>query len=238
MKTYWWRQRPNFGDLLTPILCEHFLGVKVEWSAPTDAELVAIGSALDVFPQDWTGTIAGTGKLHERSVVPPGATILGLRGRLTAAGIPGDFCLGDPGLLADELVDVGRSKVFDLTVIPHWTDHGGVLAQQFAYLNPHVINPGDDPLRIVTEIGQSKKIVSSSLHGIIIADAFGVPRRAEQFPMINSRHEGGTFKFEDYSTVLDLPMEFGVLGSPSRDIIHTLQNELFEMMRELSRATN
>lgn len=234
MKMYWWRTRPNFGDLLTPIFARHFLRVKPIWSPPADAELVMVGSQLDVLPPDWSGLIAGTGKLHDRTRVPTGATVLGVRGTLSARGLPGDFCLGDPGLLADELVDVGHSKAHDLTVVPHWTDTTGVLAKKFAYLNPHVINPNDHPLSIVAQIGSSKKIVSSSLHGLVVADAFGVPRRAEKFPAIDSPHEGGTFKFEDYSSVVGLPIEWGVLGKPSRDVISTLQAELFEMMQELA----
>lgn len=238
MNVYWWRQRPNFGDRLTSIFCRHFLHSHPHWSEPADADLVMIGSQIDVLPAHWSGIIAGTGKLHQRSLVPPGATILGLRGGLTAAGVPGTYCLGDPGLLVDELVDVGLTKQYDLTVVPHWTDTGRVLAHQFAYLDPHVIDPAGDPLTIIREIGQSKKIVSSSLHGIIAADAFGIPRRAEKFPRIDSPHEGGTYKFEDYSSVVGLPMEFGVLATPPREVIVTLQAELFDMMQKLATLCN
>lgn len=233
MRAYWWAVKPNFGDLLTPFLLEGLLGVEAEWAAPSETPLVVVGSVLDVLPESWTGIIAGAGKLHERTAVPPFARVLGLRGALTARSYRGDFALGDPGLLVDEMI-APQEKIHNLGLIPHWTDRGTqALEKRFAHLDPHFIDPMRDPLYVATEVAKCKKIVSSSLHGIILADAFGIPRRAEMFPMINSHHEGGVFKFEDYATVTGLPIEFGKLQEPSRQCIERVQADLFDMFDEL-----
>lgn len=237
VKTYWWRAHPNFGDMLNPLLLHHFCDFEPEWAPPAEAELVMTGSTLDVLPAGWSGIIAGTGKLRASTSVPADAIVLGVRGKLTARGVPGSFCLGDPGLLVDELIPP-QEKIYNLVVLPHWTDTEGALAKRFAHLDPFVINPAWDPLRVVAEIARSKKVVSSSLHGIIVADAFGIPRRAEKFPKMGSHQEGGTFKFEDYSSVVGLPMQFGKLGAPPRLQVEAIQAELFEMMRALARMTH
>lgn len=228
MRVYWWNAKPNFGDALTPFLVERFTGVTVQWAAPPHAQAVIVGSVIDVLPTSWTGIIAGAGKLHEHSTIPSGAHILGLRGHLTAEGIPGDYAIGDPALLVDELIPP-QEKLHDLGIVPHWTDQ--VLARKFNHLNTFVINPLWDPLRVITEISRCKRIVASSLHGIVVADAFGIPRRAEMFPAMNNKYEGGTFKFEDYSSGINFPMQFGVLQEPPRGPIERAQYDLFEMLR-------
>jgi hypothetical protein len=233
MKAYWWAVQPNFGDQLTPFFADRLLGTPVTWAPPEDAEIVLVGSVLDVLPPDWSGIIAGAGQLHERTTVPPLADVRALRGALSARSYGGDVVLGDPALLMDELVPE-EEKQYNLGLIPHWTDRNtATLAKRFAHLDPHVIDPAQDPATVAREISRSKKIVSSSLHGIIIADAYGIPRRAETFPKMSSHHEGGTFKFEDYATVTGVPMEFGKLQEPDRQSIERAQVELFDMFEHL-----
>lgn len=233
MKAYWWNVQPNFGDYLSTLVFAHYSGIDLEWASPAEAEIVGIGSNLDVLPANWSGIIAGSGKLHEDSQVPSRGKVWGVRGHLTAEGLRGTFAIGDPGLLVDELIGP-EPKVHNLGLVPHWTDwSAGTLAKRFAHLDPYVIDPRQDPLTVVREIARCKKIVASSLHGLVVADAFGIPRRAEIFPKMTSPHEGGDFKFRDYSSALDMPMEWGVLQSPSRLKVNHVQAELFDMVTDL-----
>ncbi|VDM10417.1 unnamed protein product [Wuchereria bancrofti] len=164
-----------------------------------------VGSILEQIPYEYNGIIAGVGKLHEKTNISfPNATILGVRGPLTAKalGIKSNqkVVLADPGLIADELVPL-EDKEYDLGVVPHWTDKTLENNPIFKKYNPKIIRVTDDPLKVISEIGKCKKIVSSSLHGIILADAFGIPRRIEIAPrMLSHPHqEGGLFKWKDYS---------------------------------------
>lgn len=237
MRAYWWARLPNFGDRLGQALVEHLAGRPVTWSEPGDAELVVTGSVLDVLPATgWSGTVAGAGALHEHLEIDlRAAKVLGLRGRLSAERVqrrPGALVLGDPALLASELVQTEPGR-HELGVVAHWTD--SELADRFARWDPLVIDTRDDPLSVVAQIGSCKKIVASSLHGVIVADSFGLPRRVEPFAAMGSRDEGGDFKFRDYASAINQPIEWskpgGQIAPPQR--IAAIRAELFDMLRSL-----
>jgi pyruvyltransferase len=238
MNIYYWKEKKNFGDLLSSLLLKRFSNLNYStWSPIEHAELVVVGSVLDKIPYYWNGIIAGAGKLHEKTnLIFPLAKILALRGPLTAKGVKGNFALGDPGLLADELVKVGN-KEYDLGVIPHWTDTALENHHIYKRMNPRIIRVSDDPLYVISEIGKCKRIVSSSLHGIIIADAFGIPRKIEIAPRMLSHpeQEGGLFKWKDYSASLNMPLTIGLMQQVDRNIIIERQHELFDVFQELAK---
>lgn len=237
MRIYYWREKKNFGDLLSSYLIERFTGLSSEWSSPEQAQMVMCGSILEHLPTLWRGTIAGAGKLHEFSQIPlPNARILALRGPLTARGIKGSYVLADPGLLADELVDIPEKK-YELGIVPHWTDHSLEHTPMFKKYSPRIIRVEDGPLDVIKQIGECKKIVSSSLHGIILADAFGIPRRIEIPPrsLSHPHQEGGLFKWHDYSSSLGLKLEIGKTIEVDRNKIIDKQHELFDVMEEIKK---
>lgn len=239
VKAYWWREVPNFGDALAPLLLEHFTDSKIVWDTISHSSVISVGSILEHVPPLWDGYILGSGKLFEFSRLhlhTQTAKILSIRGPLSARGIRGNFTLGDPGLLANELVGP-QEKLWDLGIVPHWQDDQ--LAQKFSRLiqppyTVKVIKPGDDPLEVVRQIGACRRIVTSSLHGMIVADAFGgIPRRVE----ICSRMEkdGGDFKFRDYSASIKTPFETGKMIEPSRFHVEDVQFAIFDAYQELKK---
>jgi hypothetical protein len=245
VRAYWWQGVPNFGDRLVPHLLRRFAHLDVlhgEVAKSADrapvAQIVSLGSVLEHIPLFWSGVVAGAGRLHEdsparfSSVPSWRPTILGLRGPLTAKGIPGDYALGDPGLLAPELVTV-ETKKHHLGIVPHWSDDELARRPEFLKYDPVVIDPRGDPLEVVRAIGECRKIVSSSLHGIIVADAFGIPRRFEYTPRFD--REGGVFKFRDYSQSISTPFEAGVTIEARRFHVEDRQHEVFDMLAELGR---
>lgn len=237
MKIYYWNKKKNFGDLLTSLLIQRFTGLDSEWAEPKDAELVLCGSVLEQIPWDYKGVIAGAGKLHAKTILNfPYAKILALRGPLTAKGLKVDCVLGDPGLLAGELVNI-TDKKYDLGIIPHWTDERLEHDKRFTKYNPKIIRVGDDPLEVISEIGRCKKIVASSLHGIILADALGIPRRIELAPkMVTHVHqEGGIFKWLDYHLSLNMHFETGVLAEADKNKIADKQSELFDVFEDIKK---
>jgi pyruvyltransferase len=245
VRTYWWQHpsgRRNFGDELASLLIPHFCGVDIEWQTPSVADLVTTGSVLDVLPQKgWTGVVAGSGKLHSKTKTDLSqATVLGLRGKLTLADVklPLDChpVLGDPGLLVNEITEPRRG-FWKLGVVPHWTDCGtGLLFKKFAHLDPHYIDPTMEPERVLHEIGSCEKIVASSLHALIAADAFGIPRRAERFEKMTTPYEGNEWKWHDYSSVLGMPLEFDkpAVMAP-RETVESIQAHLFDEFQTLAR---
>ena len=56
---------------------------------------------------------------------------------------------------------------------------------------------------------------------------------SEPFAKMDSPHEGGSFKWLDYSSVLDKPIEFGILMVANRERVESVQQSLFDMMTTL-----
>src|ERR1700685_1338487 len=121
MRAYWWNDVPNMGDALTPYLLAYFSNLDITWSPLPEAEIVVTGSVLHHISADWAGRVLGTGLVSSRfGVRLRDASVLALRGPLTAARVKGEYALGDPGLLADEMVPL-EEKRYDLGVVPHWS---------------------------------------------------------------------------------------------------------------------
>lgn len=228
MKAYWWRAIKNFGDELTSEILK-FLGVDQGWSPPEKADLVVTGSILEHLPVGWTGTVCGAGKLFPDSDVDlSNANVLAVRGKLTrdsVRGVDGTVVLGDPGLLIPRWVRQVTAK-HELGIIPHWSDKE--LYNRFRYGT--LIDPTRPAVEVVTQLAQCKRIISSSLHGLIVADAYGIPRQAELFPQ--AEREGGDWKFRDYASVYDEHPHFGEMWTAPFEKVHRIQDDLFKALTE------
>ncbi len=226
---FYWNLVTNWGDRLSPLLLQRFSRIEAVWSPVDKAELVCVGSILgNLVKPAYTGIILGSGKLFEDGIVPPQAHILALRGPLTARGVKGEFALGDPGLLADELVPVSE-KHHELGIVPHWSDHTLAHDPRFLKYDPVIIRADQPPLDVIRKIGACKKIVSSSLHGLILADAFNIPRRFEE--TASWKREGGTFKVRDHNAALSLPFEVGRLQQANSNRVNDCKSALWDAFR-------
>lgn len=240
VKSYWWNARPNFGDALAPLLLERFADIpKVEWGTPCQASVITVGSILEQVPLMFDGYVLGTGKLYEDSRVYLYAhqtKVLALRGPLSARFYGSETAIGDPGLLADELLNNGvlgyPERTYDLGILPHWRDSKLKLDKRFqGKWSVLTIDPSSPPLEVVRAIGQCKKIVTSSLHGLIVADAFGIPRRFEYTPALD--REGGRFKFRDYHQSIGMNLTTGVTQVANFRHVEDRKSELWDAYREL-----
>lgn len=188
-KTYWYLGEAglNFGDALNPILFQRLAGVTLRWEPSSSADLFAIGSNLHLVPTSFRGTIfgAGTPGPTERYNLSK-AKVLALRGWMSA-----ERCrvrprlLADPGLLATDLLE--KRPVVDLEhgIIRHFSD-----GRKFKGYDIDVLGGVDFVIR---EAARCERISSSSLHGLILADALGIPNR--WIPLRTSAH-----KFYDYAS--------------------------------------
>ena len=219
IKLYWWRgdgatdpQKQNFGDYLSPLIVEMVSGRRVEYASPKEADMIAIGSILSrerkakglLFKRKLHIWGAGTDRLdrsfsghHHYHAV---------RGKKTCEQIKSSNCrpaLGDPGLLADRWWS-GRAtpeKKYRIGWIPHFVDHKRAEVTALANIQgTKVINVFDSVENVVRQIQQCDFIASSSMHGLIIADAFGIPNRR----LVVSRGIISDLKFADYYSAMDL----------------------------------
>jgi len=195
-KAYWWRAQ-NFGDTLTPVVLEHFLGEPVEFSSGNEAgRIVGIGSILHhALPGD---IIFGAGSNRpSRQVDGTGIRFLAVRGPLSRsqvvnAEVPEIY--GDPAILLPLVYDRPMQKKFRRGIIPHYVD--------FKHGNPPTPGAGETLIdiqapwkEVIDRIRECESISSSSLHGIIAAEAYGIPTTWEKW---SDRIIGGDYKFQDY----------------------------------------
>lgn len=195
---YWWRMqngRENFGDALGPCILNR-LGYKVRRVAVDDAELVTCGSILEHLTNPCTA-IWGSGMMYSRPLRMKPLDVRAARGSITSDLLGVDVPLGDPGLLVSALWK--RSSVrHRIGVVPHYMDDRH---WPWADLWIDVLRPVDE---VIAEIGSCAVIAASSLHGLIVADSFGIPT----IRLGHDRTGGSTpdLKYVDYATALCRPI--------------------------------
>ena len=80
---------------------------------------------------------------------------------------------GDPAILMPLIYTGQGEKKYDFSIIPQLVTEKRIREQ---YPDAHIISMNTDDYKgVIDQIVQSKLIVSSSLHGVILADAYGVP---------------------------------------------------------------
>jgi len=191
------RRLNNFGDLLGPIIVAKLLADKqLHQSAVSGGRtLFTVGSVLH-FAKD-NDVVWGSGrngkipadrhlftKLDVRATRGPMT-----RGFLREYGIEVPLIYGDPALLLPvlfpelhERIAKRRPHIF----IPNYNDINLIKTKV------PIISPNQNPWKVIDIIRESEFVSASSLHGIILAEALGVPCR-----VVLSRTEN-TFKYLDY----------------------------------------
>lgn len=259
MKVHWCHCGPrhgNFGDRLTPLILR-YVGLPIEWAPPAEADLFGIGSIVDAIPSGFAGVVWTSGALTANTTKDlQRADVLALRGPLTRAHVVSSASsqpvLGDGGLLC-HLFSRSRAKRYELGVIPHYEDANNARVRRFAAREGdfRVIDVCEEPLAVIERIASCRYVVSSSLHGLIVADSLGIPGAWVQFGDANDRVLGSGFKFNDYlacfgiadakPTVLDgdEPLDdiIGRIESCGRSGLEQIQGHLLDTVEELVRRT-
>jgi pyruvyltransferase len=199
---FWWDGHANFGDQLTPWLLQRYGRVAVH-SSPGSAGMAGVGSILEQLPTEFEGTVWGSGLLYGRPIDLPRATFAAVRGHLTkqVLGIHGDPALGDPGILVSRHVERPKAR-WTLGVVPHGIHNADPVVARLAERYPQevaVLDTAQPVDRMLRDIGRCEAVVSTSLHGLVIADSFGIP--AAWFELEPSLW-GADFKFRDYESVV------------------------------------
>jgi hypothetical protein len=199
---FWWDGHANFGDALTPWLLRP-RGVLPVLASPHKARMVGVGSILEHLPDDFDGVVWGTGLIRDAERALPRATYLAVRGALTRdnVGAPEDVVLGDPGLLVSDVVRRHEPR-YELGLVPHSDHWSSPEVQDFQHRgDPRIrfIDVSGSPDRVVREISRCHHVLSTSLHGLVVADSYGVPAAwARLAPDLI----GATYKFHDHESVV------------------------------------
>lgn len=187
LRLHWWKAVPNFGDAINPLIVGYMASRRVKHSGPKQAEIFAIGSMLQVVRRNYreAGTgqgpvIWGTGLLHPVNGTGflDNVDVALLRGPVTAALLGVETTrFGDPGLLVNEAMPFEGKRAEKIGIVPHHSlvddpDLSCLLAQDPVF---ELINPAGDPTEVCHQIAACSHVFASSLHGLIVADAYGVP---------------------------------------------------------------
>ena len=198
---YWWDGHPNFGDDLTPWLLPAY-GVVPLHRMPQHARLAGVGSVLEFLPAEFDGAIWGSGLMHDGPHPLPDARALAVRGPLTLdrIGARGGTAFGDPGLLVSRRMPRPAVR-WDVGFVPHGhhRSHPGFAALTAAAPGSRVVNVHQSARRAVREIAACRMVVTTSLHGLVTADAFGIPA---VWTTLDPPLGGGDFKFRDYEAAV------------------------------------
>jgi hypothetical protein len=198
-----WCLSNNFGDLLTPYIIEHLSGGKCIYALPSSETLkyMVVGTILN---WDIKNTITwGTGIGNRNDIIQP-KDIRSVRGkislnRMEECGLPTQsISLGDPGLILPTIYSPSVKQSNEIGIVPHYVDLEYVIqtySNQFT-----IINPLDSVESVVDQILSCRQIISSSLHGLIIAEAYGIDTQWVKF---SDAIGGDGTKFHDHYSSID-----------------------------------
>lgn len=249
LAAYWFSKRPNFGDDLNyPLMkllsrAEPFL-VPEGYQKP---HYFCIGSILHFANRHsiiWGSGIISKEKQHLPKEKPQ--AIYAVRGPLTRkalleAGIECPEVYGDPALLLPKLYQPEQpiEKSYELGIIPHFVDKEHPWLQKASH-DPtiRIINVQDLSLEnFVNAVLSCKAILSSSLHGLIIADAYGIPSgwisfKKGGFPFFPKKKViGKGFKFQDYFASVGRPPQEAVVIKKSSSLQQATDSLHFKPIR-------
>ncbi|WP_229669680.1 polysaccharide pyruvyl transferase family protein [Microlunatus endophyticus] len=212
--------KPNFGDLLSPWLVRHITGRDVVVADRRSPHYVVIGSIINQGTDQsifWGTGMYGTESAKE---VPSGAQYLAVRGPLTQAklgaargfGVRAPKTYGDPALLLPLYYQPRVPIRYEYGVAVRWSERTWAHAEYGPGVK--LIDFGhSDVEAVIRDLLSCRRIVTSSLHGLIVADAYGIPSA-----WLGSKSpRGGVFKFYDYFASVDKfrrPHEFNPAKEP------------------------
>lgn len=222
----WWMKQPypgNLGDILNPYIIEKITGIPPRL-APRGKGLLAIGSVIK-FAGD-NCDVWGTGTPRMSDELNPKAKYHAVRGPLTRQLVleAGGECpeiYGDAGLLMPRFYNPSIAKKYKLGVIRHVRHRGlGELAPGVRDLN--LLRVGYEEIEMfIDELLECEMVVSTSLHGIILANAYGIPARWAEFGSTLKIQGDGT-KYLDYFRSVGLPDQTPLDLSPFRILDESL----------------
>ncbi len=198
----------NFGDDLNYYLVKALTGKYIfnynSFFHPSINNYVCIGSIVEDMTNEksiiWGGGVMNNE--YNRFIKPLNVTAV--RGPLTKAylgkqGVQSPNVFGDPALLVSSIYKPKVSKNYSIGIIPHVSELNNPLIIDFINKTPGAVLIDLMHYKKWTEIldliYQCKMIASSSLHGLILSDAYNIPN---VWICLDKKTGGGEFKFMDY----------------------------------------
>ncbi|MCC4616544.1 polysaccharide pyruvyl transferase family protein [Xanthomonas campestris pv. asclepiadis] len=201
---FWWQPKNagvNMGDHLSKVIVSCVLSLQDKTlieKRDLSKKLIAIGSVLH-FAKDGD-TVWGSGingKIPAERNTFSALDVRAVRGPKTRQflldrGIAVPEVYGDPGLLtpmffpADAL---GPANKRPFAIVPHFNEP----VEKYSAYADHLVFPNVKPATFMSALLGAELVISSSLHGLILAEAYGIP--AVYLDWGNGEDR---FKYDDY----------------------------------------
>lgn len=230
----------NIGDTLTPVvfqyLCNRFKLKTKKQRHPIHLNM--IGSIIAF--KNYDSIIWGSGILNEgfERKIKANSSLTKYDVRAVRGPLTRDILLrcnyecpevyGDPAILMPLIYRPNNIiKKYDISVIKHYSDQSKI-PDDFHEIN--VVT--DDYKTFIDEICASKLVISSSLHGLIIAETYGIPT-------IWYNPEGrGEFKYKDWYLSIGItnPVMTKSLSAIGKETNSNLNVKISKMVNPLIKA--
>lgn len=193
--------------------------------------LLSVGSILHYFNGSG-GHVWGSGIIEKGANVKAKHKFYLVRGpytrsRLLDLGHDVPEIYGDPALILPDLYHPTLTGIKNLLLIPHVIHYQEVLVK---FPSHNILNLATSNVEhVINEICSSKLNLSSSLHGLIVSHAYGVPALWVNFS--NKDLDGDGVKFLDYFSSVDIhnydPIDFEVIKlSSNEEIVEIFNHKL------------
>lgn len=174
------------------------------YTMPYEKVLFVIGSILD--SADSKTIVWGSG-FREPDSLCGKAKILAVRGNLSKEKLSNivetcniNIAVGDPALLLPLVyMPTNIKKNHNVKIIPHYSEYD-YFFERYSDSYPIIDVRTTDIEHVINEILECDYILSSSLHGIIVSHAYGVPALWIKKGYIRS----SSFKFHDYFSAVGI----------------------------------
>lgn len=192
----------NFGDNLNFTVLQYCSKAEpVFTDNRNEPHILGCGSILT--EANSFSTVWGAGFAWNHDFIGDDIYVITVRGSLSNEKIGNRAVMvGDPALIMPKIFDTIIEKRYKKSIIPHWKDTAILLEMTKNDPDINIINPLKPLEEVIIEILASENILSSSLHGLILSDAYQVPN---QWLDIGTDIGGDGFKFLDYYSTTDNP---------------------------------
>lgn len=197
----------NAGDLAGPYLLEKISGCSIEpvqLDEPCEREhYMTVGSTMRHAAD--TTIVWGTGIMHgDMQPRSPPKHIIGVRGPITLArlrelGYPEPLVIGDGALTIPRYFRPSVQIRHRFGLVYHYVDAQEPFCDLCRDKGGLIISPQQELETYLTQLCSCGLILSSSLHGLIFAHAYGIPAL---WVSMSDRVVGGGYKFFDYYAFL------------------------------------
>ena len=223
---FWFKGVPNYGDILTPFILGN-LGVAYRYVPAQFCDTIMIGSIARLAEKGIT--VLGSGFIRKTDEVSKDANWKWVRGPLSRKMVldAGGECpelYGDAALILPDLVSASN-KVHDVGYCPHGVDFD-LFPEDALKIRLY----SRDVLNTTKQITSCRKIISSSLHGIIVAHAYGIPAA---YVKVSDRLTGDGMKFHDHYESVGLKLIESTLENPVFQVPTQIQTDhITRMIKE------